>query len=98
MEKIELNNGLECSVIGIGTFMLSPAEAVLGFKSRRKISEEDLQNVLAGTSSAHSIQSESIAVPSYVVVRAGIFGDDAKQLCGYVPYNDVRDSLRVFDV
>lgn len=27
MEKIELNNGLECSVIGIGTFMLSPAEA-----------------------------------------------------------------------
>lgn len=27
MEKIELNNGLECPVIGIGTFMLSPAEA-----------------------------------------------------------------------
>ncbi|MGP1602977.1 MAG: hypothetical protein ACTTGZ_00930 [Treponema sp.] len=78
--------------------MLSPAEAVLGFKSRRKISEEDLQNVLAGTSSAHSIQSESIAVPSYVVVRAGIFGDGAKQLCGYFPYNDVRESLRFFDV
>ena len=27
MEKIELNNGLECPVIGIGTYMLSPAEA-----------------------------------------------------------------------
>ena len=27
MEKIQLNNGLECPVIGIGTFMLSPADA-----------------------------------------------------------------------
>ena len=27
MEHITLNNNLECPVIGIGTFMLSPAEA-----------------------------------------------------------------------
>ena len=27
MEKITLNNGLDCPVVGIGTFMLSPAEA-----------------------------------------------------------------------
>ena len=27
METIELNNGLECPVIGIGTFMLAPADA-----------------------------------------------------------------------
>ena len=27
METIRLNNGLECPVIGLGTFMLSPAEA-----------------------------------------------------------------------
>ena len=27
MEKIVLNNGLDCPVVGIGTFMLSPAEA-----------------------------------------------------------------------
>jgi len=27
METIKLNNGLECPVVGIGTFMLSPAEA-----------------------------------------------------------------------
>ena len=27
MEYVKLNNGLECPVIGIGTFMLSPAEA-----------------------------------------------------------------------
>ena len=27
MEKIQLNNGLKCPVIGIGTFMLAPADA-----------------------------------------------------------------------
>ena len=27
MEKVKLNNGLECPAAGIGTFMLSPAEA-----------------------------------------------------------------------
>ena len=27
MEKIQLNNGLECPVIGIGTFLLAPADA-----------------------------------------------------------------------
>ena len=27
MEKVILNNKLECPVIGIGTFMLSPADA-----------------------------------------------------------------------
>ena len=27
METVQLNNDLECPVIGIGTFMLSPAEA-----------------------------------------------------------------------
>ena len=27
MERIKLNNGLDCPVAGIGTFMLSPAEA-----------------------------------------------------------------------
>ena len=27
MEKVVLNNGIECPVVGIGTFMLSPAEA-----------------------------------------------------------------------
>ena len=27
MEYIALNNGIKCPVVGIGTFMLSPAEA-----------------------------------------------------------------------
>ena len=29
MEYVTLNNKLECPVVGIGTFMLSPADAVL---------------------------------------------------------------------
>ena len=29
METLKLNNSLECPVIGIGTFMLSPADAKL---------------------------------------------------------------------
>ncbi len=27
MEKIKLNNDLECPIIGLGTFMLSPTDA-----------------------------------------------------------------------
>ena len=27
MEKMKLNNGIDCPVVGIGTFMLSPADA-----------------------------------------------------------------------
>ena len=34
MESITLNNGIQCPVIGIGTFMLSPAEAENSVRSR----------------------------------------------------------------
>ncbi|MGP1459851.1 MAG: hypothetical protein ACTTKL_11200 [Treponema sp.] len=76
---------------------LSPSEAVLGFKARAKISEEDLQNVLAGTSAAYSLESEAIVAPSYVAVRAGVFGDGAKQVCAYFPYDEVKESSRTFE-
>ena len=36
MEYIVLNNGVKCPVIGIGTFMLSPAEAANSKGSVRK--------------------------------------------------------------
>ena len=77
--------------------LLSPSEAVLGFKARAKIAEEDLQNVLAGTSAAYSLESESIVTPSYVAVRAGIFGEGAKQVCAYFSYNEVKESSRTFE-
>lgn len=32
MENIKLNNGLECPVIGIGTYMLSPEDAEIGIR------------------------------------------------------------------
>lgn len=82
--------------------MLNPAlssdEVVLGFKPRINILPEDLQNVLAGTASAKNIQSESYVVPSYVVVRAGILGSGAKQVCTYVPFDKVSVSSKSFYV
>lgn len=71
---------IEFSMLNPG---LSPEEAVLGFKPRVNISADDLQNVLAGSVSAKSIQSEAYVVPSYVVVRAGVLGIGAKQVCSY---------------
>lgn len=37
MENVVLNNKLECPVIGIGTFMLSPAEAENSVKEALKM-------------------------------------------------------------
>lgn len=82
--------------------MLNPGlctdEAVLGFKARVNISAEDLQNVLAGSVSAQSIQSESYVVPSYVAVRAGALGSDAKQVCAYSAAKDVSVSSKSFSI
>lgn len=77
---------------------LSPSDVLLGFKPRVKFSAEDIQNVLAGTSSAQKIQSENLVVPSYVALRAGTLGQGAKQICRYIPVKDVAFSSRSFDV
>ena len=37
METITLNNGITCPVIGIGTFMLSPAEAQVSVREALKM-------------------------------------------------------------
>ena len=37
MESIKLNNGLECPAIGIGTFMLTPADAQNSVREALKI-------------------------------------------------------------
>ena len=37
MENITLNNGLNCPVVGIGTFMLSPAEAEVSVREALKM-------------------------------------------------------------
>lgn len=77
---------------------LSPSDVVLGFKPRVKVSEDDLQNVLAGTLSAQKLQSESILTPSYVVVRAGVLGSGAKQICDYFPIKQINLDTKNFSV
>lgn len=77
---------------------LYPNEAVLGYKPRVNISAEDLQNVLAGSASAKSIQSESYVLPSYVTVRAGVLGSGAKQVSAYYAYKEVSVSSKSFCV
>ncbi len=84
---------IELSMLNPG---LCPNEAVLGFKARINISAEDLQNVLAGSASAQSIQSESYVVPSYAVLRAGVLGADAKLVCAYSASKDVSVSSKSF--
>ena len=84
---------IELSMLNPG---LCPDEAVLGFTARVNISAEDLQNVLAGSASAQSIQSESYVVPSYVVLRAGVLGLEAKQICAYSAAKDVSVSPKTF--
>lgn len=77
---------------------LSPSDVVLGFKPRVKVSEDDLQNVLAGTLSAQKLQSESILTPSYVVVRAGVLGSGAKQICDYFTIKQINLDTKNFSV
>lgn len=76
---------------------LSSSSVVLGFDSRVQVSQEQLQNVLAGTISARQMQSENLVVPSYVSVKAGILGKGAKQLCFYLPISDVKFSTKNFE-
>lgn len=58
---------------------LSPAKAVIAQKSRPRISEENLQYALAGTEVAKKIGQEIPVQPSYVLVKAGCFGANARQ-------------------
>ena len=69
---------------------VSPNEIQLGFKPRINVKEEDLQYALAGTQSAQSLNTETIVVPSYCVLRVGKLGDGAKQMCSYVPVKEVK--------
>jgi len=77
---------------------LSPSEPVLGFKPRVAITAEDLQYALAGTTSAKEIKAENIMQPSYVAVRFGILGSDAKQLCSYHCVKNLRVSNKPFTI
>ena len=59
---------------------LSPKTAVISQKSRLAYSESDLQYALAGTESAAHANDEVDVMPSYVLVKSGMFGSSGKQM------------------
>lgn len=69
---------------------VSPDEYILGFKSRSEISAEDLHAALAGTLSAMNVEAEKYVVPSYVMVKCGIFRQNGKQMNSFFPANDMK--------
>lgn len=77
---------------------ISQTEPILGFKPRINISPEDLQNVLAGTTSAQKIQSETLVQPSYIVIRSGLLGINASQICKYNSIKNISFNKKTFDI
>lgn len=71
---------------------------VLGFKPRVKIKQEDLQFVLAGSSSAKLLETESLVVPSYCAVRIGKIGVEPGILCSYFSYKDCTVQKKPFEI
>ena len=49
MENIVLNNKLECPVVGIGTFMLSPADAEVSVREALKMGYRLVDTALSFT-------------------------------------------------
>lgn len=74
---------------------ISPKAAVLSQKSRLALSESDLQYALAGTASAAHANDELEVMPSYVLVKAGVFGANGKHMNKFLASNQftfVRNS------
>lgn len=71
---------------------------VLGFASRIKFDEAELQYALAGTDAAKSLMSEQLVQPSYAVMRVGCFGHGAKQMCDYYSASKVKFSMIPFEI
>ncbi len=77
---------------------LSPTQTVLGFTPHVKISENDLQYALAGTSSAQQLEIEEKITPSYCVIRVGMLGNNSKQLCYYFPIKNATFQNKPFSI
>lgn len=59
---------------------VSPKAAVISQKSRLAYSEADLQYALAGTESASHANDELEVLPSYILVKSGVFGPGGKHM------------------
>lgn len=62
---------------------LSPNKPVLGYKYTGNITSDDLQSAMSLTQSAQDIGKEDTPPPSYIAVRCGTLGAQAKQLAVY---------------
>lgn len=63
---------------------VSPKIAIIAQKSRLAHSEEDLQYALAGTQVAQTANEEIAVRPSYVLVKAGVYGNSGLQLNKFI--------------
>lgn len=64
---------------------VSPKVAIVAQKSRLAHSEADLQYALAGTQAAQTANDELAVHPSYVLVKAGVYGSSGIQLNKFFP-------------
>jgi hypothetical protein len=63
-----------------------------------KISEADLQFVLAGSNSAKALETESIIQPSYCSFRVGMVGSESKQICEYHGLKNCSIKINPFEI
>lgn len=75
---------------------ISPGEFVLIQKSRPKIKSEDLQAALTGNTEIRSMNAEETVVPSFVAIRAGIYGESRKQINRFYNFNELSIDRRHF--
>ncbi|MBQ7158589.1 MAG: hypothetical protein IJS09_04060 [Treponema sp.] len=64
---------------------VSPKNPVLAQTSKLSLSNSDLQYTMAGTESARNASQERAVQPSYVLVKAGMFGYEGKQFNRFMP-------------
>ena len=75
---------------------VSPDEFILTQKSRPKLETDDLQAALTGRLDSQNEKAEEAVIPSFVAVRAGIFGDERKQINCFYPYKDFKIDRKRF--
>lgn len=75
---------------------LSPVVPILGYKTRMKLKEADISDVLAGSAAASGVGKEKLVTPSFIVVRAGVFGASSKQIAKYTSATKVLTSGKNF--
>ncbi len=77
---------------------ISPNEFILTQKSRPKFKTEDLQAALTGNTKIRSMNAEETVVPSFVAVRAGIYGEKRKQINRFYNFSELTIDKKHFNM